>query len=90
MGRSSQRTCVARPRPLLVLLVHPPGHEILDIPLIIPLIILFDGGSSGEIMRGTDFELVIVRQMAFAGDMGEKVRDVAESGLLGADIAVQR
>lgn len=75
---------------LAILQVHAFGHESLDVPFDVPIIVGFDGFSGGFIMTGADLDLVVVGEMALACDVSEKVRDVAEIWFLRTDTAVQR
>lgn len=59
------------------------AHQILDTVLLVPLVILIGDPLGCSVGRGLDLQLVVVAQVAFAGNVGEQMADIGEVRLLG-------
>lgn len=57
--------------------------------MIVPIIVVVDLQSCIIVRGCSNFDLVVVRKMAFAGNVRKQVRDVAEVGFLWTNAAVQ-
>lgn len=77
-------------RLLFVLQAHPFLHQVLDIPIGVPLVVLVKDDSSFRIVARLDLQFVVLGQVAFALNVREEMRDVAEFGLFSAADALQR
>lgn len=58
--------------------------------LIVPIIVVGEQKASFDLLVASNLKLVEVRQVAFRADMGKKMGDIAEGGLLGADTALEQ
>jgi hypothetical protein len=65
------------------------GHEILDSPTIVPIIVEIDVDLRNGIRVGQDLYVVISRQVSFAGDVSEEMRDIAEVLCFWTDAALE-
>lgn len=57
--------------PFSLLLAHPLSHQVLDIPVLIPFVVLVNHPLARCIGAGLHLDLVVMAQMAFARYMGE-------------------
>lgn len=68
--------CWATRRTLQVLalfVIHPLLHQILQVPILVPFIILILKLLGTSILAGFDIEFVNIAEMSFAGDVGEQM-----------------
>lgn len=62
----------------------------LNAPFCVPRVVGVELLASIFLACRPDLHLVVVREVTFAGDVGEEVRDVGKSRALGANAAVER
>ena len=69
---------------------HSLREELGQAILLIPLIVVGELDAGCNLLVALDCQFVVVGQMTFRADMGQKVRDVAESLLPGANTATEQ
>ena len=67
--------------------MHPLGQQAVNVVDLTPLLILCQSHTCCNFLETPNLEFVPLRKMSLGADVGEKVRDVREFGLLGAETA---